>query len=419
MSALWRINLWVIGFFSLVTAACLWLLLHQAVADVDRELVAAQAVVQYLSDTAEQQPAALQPHLSEHLRHVRVIWLAADEAPHVITQSGADALIARWLLPDETHAVRVLNLSDGRRVQLGVDPGDEIDEVWDSLQQLLLLCGLALVVSLSAIRWAVGRGMHVLDKLLKALQQVSRGELHVRLPLQGNAEAQQLAGHFNRMTATLENAEADNRRLTQALLAVQDQERTRLAQTLHDDLGQYLAGIRAQACLLRMVADQSEVVRSTALGLEANCEQLQLGFRALIRDLYPVVLQHLQLPEAMTLLAEHWRGNHGIECVLRVDPQFPELTPAARTHLYRLLQEALTNVARHANASQVLISLRQLNARLVMEIRDNGCGALPPQRPGVGLYSMRERARCLGGELQIETQPGAGWTLALNMPLEA
>jgi two-component system sensor histidine kinase UhpB len=287
------------------------------------------------------------------------------------------------------------------------------------LQQLLLLCGLALVVSLSAIRWAVGRGMHVLDNLLKALEQVSRGELHVRLPLQGNAEAQQLAGHFNRMTATLEHAEADNRRLTQALLAVQDQERTRLAQTLHDDLGQYLAGIRAQACLLRMVADQSDVVRNTALGLEANCEQLQLGFRALIRDLYPVVLQHLPLPEAMTLLAEHWRGNHGVECVLLVDPQLPELTPAARTHLYRLLQEALTNVARHANASQVRVSLRQLNARLVMEIRDNGCGAQAPQRPGVGLYSMRERARCLRGELHIETQPGAGWTLALNMPLEA
>ncbi|OCR24058.1 histidine kinase [Pseudomonas syringae] len=419
MSALWRINLWVIGFFSLVTAACLWLLLHQAVADVDRELIAAQAVVQYLSDTAEQQPAALQPRLSEHLRHVRVIWLAADEPPHVITQSGADALIARWLFPAETHAVRVLNLSDGRRVQLGVDPSDEIDEVWDSLQQLLLLCGLALVVSLSTIRWAVCRGMHVLDNLLKALQQVSRGELHVRLPLHGNTEAQQLAGHFNRMTATLEHTEADNRRLTQALLAVQDQERTRLAQTLHDDLGQYLAGIRAQACLLRMVADQSDVVRSTALGLEANCEQLQLGFRALIRDLYPVVLQHLPLPEAMTLLAEHWRSAHGIECVLLVDPQLPELTPAARTHLYRLLQEALTNVVRHANASQVRVSLRRLSARLVMEIRDNGCGAMPPQRPGVGLYSMRERARCLRGELHIETQPGAGWTLALNIPLEA
>ncbi|WP_426139749.1 histidine kinase [Pseudomonas sp. DWP3-1-2] len=419
MSALWRINLWVSGFFSLVTVACLWLLLHQAVADVERELGAAQAVVHYLSETAEQQPAALQPSLTEHLRHVRVIWLAADEPPHLSEQSGADAMIADWLLPASNHAPRVLDLKDGRRVQLSVDPSDEINEVWDSLQQLLLLCGLALLVSLLTIHWAVRRGVQVLDNLLKALQQVSRGELDVRLSSQGVAEAQQLAGHFNRMTATLERTEADNRRLTRALLAVQDQERTRLAQTLHDDLGQYLAGIRAQACLLRMVADQSDVVRSTALGLEANCEQLQLGFRALIRDLYPVVLQHLPLPEALTLLAQQWHATHGIDCVLSVDPQLPELTPDARAHLYRLLQEALTNVIRHANASQVQVSLQRLGARLVMEIRDNGCGALPLQSPGVGLYSMHERARCLRGELQVKTQPGAGWALALNIPLEA
>ncbi len=153
----------------------------------------------------------------------------------------------------------MLDLPDGRRVSIVVDPRDEIDEVWDSLQQLLSLCALALALSLLTIRWAVRRGMGVLDELLRALQQVCAGQLNVRLRSAGSPEARQLALHFNRMTDALEQARTDNTRLTQTLLAVQEQERNHLAQTLHDDLGQYLAGIRAQACLLRLVADQPTV----------------------------------------------------------------------------------------------------------------------------------------------------------------
>lgn len=92
---------------------------------------------------------------------------------------------------------------------------------------------------------------------------------------------------------------------------------------------------------------------------------------------------------------------------------------ASKTHLYRLLQEALTNILRHADASQVHVRLQHRGSRLRLWVRDNGRGADTPQRPGVGLYSMAERARCLGGELKIISQPGAGWALALNVPLEA
>jgi two-component system sensor histidine kinase UhpB len=304
-------------------------------------------------------------------------------------------------------------------VQIAVDPRDEIDEVWDSLQQLLSLCGLALVLSLLTIRWAVRRGMGLLDDLLHALQRVSDGELKVRLRDEGVPEARQLAAYFNRMTEALEQARADNTQLTRALLAVQEQERTHLAQTLHDDLGQYLAGIRAQACLLRLVVDQPDTVERTVRELEHNCEHLQQGFRALVHDLYPVVLQHLPLAEAFALLVEQWRVRQGVDCQLRVSASLPSLPASDKTHLYRLLQEALTNVARHAEASQVRVRLHHCGGHLRLLIRDNGCGAQQPQRPGVGLHSMFERARSLGGELRIISHPGAGWALALSMPLEA
>ncbi|WP_448119211.1 histidine kinase [Pseudomonas serbica] len=418
MSALWRINLWVCGFFALVTLACTALLVHQALADVERELQSAEAVVEYLSETAARDPVSLQPRLTQGLRHVRVHWLVADEQPRPAVQDGLDAWLARLLFTEGRHGASVLDLADGRRVQIAVDPRDEIDEVRDSLQQLLSLCAMALLVSLLTIRWAVRRGMGLLDELLRALQQVCAGQLKVRLRTEGVPEARQLAVHFNRMTAALEQAGSDNARLTQALLAVQEQERTQLAQTLHDDLGQYLAGIRAQACLLRLVADQPATVERTMVELEHNCEHLQQGFRALVHNLYPVVLQHLSLADAIRLLVEQWQGRQGIDCRLRLSAQLPTLSAPDKTHLYRLLQEALTNIARHADASQVRVRLQHQGARLRLLVRDNGRGAAQPQRPGVGLYSMRERARSLGGELRIISHPGAGWALALSMPLE-
>jgi two-component system sensor histidine kinase UhpB len=418
MSALWRINLWVCGFFALVTLACTALLVHQALADVERELQSAEAVVEYLSETAARDPVSLQPRLTQGLRHVRVHWLAADEQPRPAVQDGLDAWLARLLFTEGRHGASVLDLADGRRVQIAVDPRDEIDEVRDSLQQLLSLCAMALLVSLLTIRWAVRRGMGLLDELLRALQQVCAGQLKVRLRTEGVPEARQLAVHFNRMTAALEQAGSDNAGLTQALLAVQEQERTQLAQTLHDDLGQYLAGIRAQACLLRLVADQPATVERTMVELEHNCEHLQQGFRALVHNLYPVVLQHLSLADAIRLLVEQWQGRQRIDCRLRLSAQLPTLSAPDKTHLYRLLQEALTNIARHADASQVRVRLQHQGARLRLLVRDNGRGAAQPQRPGVGLYSMRERARSLGGELRIISHPGAGWALALSMPLE-
>lgn len=322
LSALWRVNLWVTLCFALVTLACAGVLLHQAVADVERELQSAEAVVAYLGDTAERDPANLQPGLTKSLRHVRVHWLAAGEVPRLPQEAGIDAWLGRQLFGERYHSSRLLDLSDGRRVLIAVDARDEIDEVWDSLQQLLGVCGLALLLSLWTIRWAVRRAMGLLDELLGALHQVSGGQLTARLREAGLPEARQLAKHFNRMAATLEQAQADNAQLTQALLAVQEQERTQLAQTLHDDLGQYLAGMRAQLCLLRMVAEQPEMVTQTVQALELNCERLQQGFRALVHNLYPVALHYMPLAEAFGLLVSQWQASQGIECRLRVGEHF-------------------------------------------------------------------------------------------------
>lgn len=415
MSALWRINLLVSLFFTLVTLVCLAVLLRQASHDVQRELDAASGVVRYLGEMAERDPDSLKPGLTDSLRHVRVRWLEAD----VVT--GPDPVLSdwlgAWLYPAELSAPAVLQLADGRRLHISVDPSDEVEEVRDSLVQLLVLFSLALLLCLLVIRWALRPGMRVLAELFGALVHIADGRLDTRLPPHRFAEARELAEHFNHMAAALEDARLDNERLTQALLALQERERTRLAQALHDDLGQYLAGIRARVCLLRVQADQPAAIRETAAHLEQHSLDLQNGFRALVRDLYPVMLDHLGLEDAIGQLAEQWQSTQGIECEVRLRGPIPALSMDAKVHLYRMVQEALTNVARHAHATRVCLDLRGDPLGLRLLIRDDGHGQ-PAERPGVGLRSMLEHARCLGARLRVRHRAGKGWALYLKLPLQ-
>ncbi len=417
MSALWRINLLVTLFFALVTLVCLAVLIRQASHDVQRELNAAAAVVGYLSEMAERDPESLRPGLTNSLRHIRVHWLTEQEGELNVAESTFDDWLGAWLYPAEQGSPTVVQLPNGERLQISVDPSDEVEEVKDSLLQLLVLFGFALLLCLLAIRWAVQPGMRVLGELLGALVRIADGRLDTRLASHRFAEARQLAERFNHMAAALEDTRADNDRLTQALLALQERERTRLAQALHDDLGQYLAGIRARVCLLRVQADQPDAVRENAAHLEQHSLDLQNGFRALVHDLYPVMLDHLDLEDAIGQLAEQWQNTQGIACEVRLQGAIPALSMEAKVHLYRMVQEALTNVARHARATRVRVHLRGKSNGLRLLLCDNGHG-LPPEQAGVGLRSMVEHARCLGARLRLKHRPGSGWMLYLNLALK-
>ncbi|MFF6496359.1 sensor histidine kinase [Pseudomonas aeruginosa] len=113
-----------------------------------------------------------------------------------------------------------------------------------------------------------------------------------------------------------------------------------------------------------------------------------------------------------------WQEGQGIACELRLCGPLPPLDAAAGTHLYRLLQEALNNVARHAGASRVRIRLQRRGGFLYLSVRDDGRGCAADPAPGFGLDSMRQRARCLGAELSLRSRPGQGLALRLRMPLE-
>ena len=129
------------------------------------------------------------------------------------------------------------------------------------------------------------------------------------------------------------------------------------------------------------------------------------------------MLDHLELPEAIRLLAEQWQNAQGIELRVQIDRRIPCLSLNKKEQLYRLLQESLTNVAKHACASFVLIRLRMNSGRLRLLVRDNGSGSCASGRPGIGLRSMHERARALDGRLITSGRAGQGWVVYLDIPI--
>ncbi|WP_174958868.1 histidine kinase [Halopseudomonas pelagia] len=418
-----RLTMWVCMAFILVLLVTMGVMLKQAEKDVIRELQGGRAMALSLLESMAQRPLSPSAKMLDEVRHVRISRvgdLATTGVPEHRT-SAVPAWLLGWMQPaiDQSFAPVSLSFADGQQWLISPDPVDELEEVWESVLLLLGVFSTALVLSLLAIHLSLHRGLKAYRQLLDALQLIGVGDLQARLAPSSQAELNQLADRFNLMAVALQRADAKNQQLTRALMTLQEKERMHLAHALHDDLGQYLTGIRAQAYMLGEAASRPDLVRQHAEHLLQACSGLQRGFRALVRDLHPVVLDRLGLEQAVRQLAGQWQEQQGIQCVLELDESLPRLGTEQRTHLYRLLQEALTNVARHAKASSVWVRLVHEDEVLQVSVQDDGHGLRnPDQSCGVGMRSMQERARCLQSALQVTSSPGMGVLVSLAIPLK-
>lgn len=224
------------------------------------------------------------------------------------------------------------------------------------------------------------------------------------------------AEQIRTISAQLQSSQEEILQLRAALLQAQEKEKNNLGQTLHDGLGQYVAGMRAQIKLLQLVSEQPLKVQAVAQCLEEQARELHNGFRCLVRDLYPAMLERQDLAQILQNLQYDWQRNHPSVCRLHLVGLLPQLTLQQKTQLYRFFQEALTNVARHAHATEVRIWLQYKQQTLRVLLRDNGKGTAEHQ-PGLGQHSMAERARMLNAQLHIQKGTTRGWGIYLSVPL--
>ncbi|MEI5999013.1 PAS domain-containing sensor histidine kinase [Paraburkholderia bengalensis] len=204
-----------------------------------------------------------------------------------------------------------------------------------------------------------------------------------------------------------------------------ENEQKRIARELHDDLGQQLTALKMSVALMEATlagkAETAHLVPQTN-ALKTEIDAMATSLRRIAADLRPPLLDDLGLTAALEWLAEDFTKRYDVDATVHIEAGTPQFNEFASTTLFRIVQEALTNVARHAKATLVRIELARAGDFLSLEIEDNGLGAAleqPPGKTSFGLLGIRERVRQLQGAVSFVSAPGAGFCISIRLPASA
>nr|WP_202483366.1 HAMP domain-containing sensor histidine kinase [Streptomyces coelicoflavus] len=272
---------------------------------------------------------------------------------------------------------------------------------------LVLGMGVMLVANGALLRW----GLAPLERLTKLMTTVDLLRPGQRLPISGGGEVPELIRTFNAM---LDRLEAERATSSARVLLAQEAERRRIAQELHDEVGQSMTAILL--VLGRAADDADEPLRDELHQAQEITRESLDEVRRLVRRLRPGVLDDLGLISALSSLTHDFATHTGLRVVRRFDADLPALDHETELVLYRVAQESLTNAARHADAERLEVGLAHADGAVTLTITDDGRG-IEAAHEGAGIRGMRERALLIGAALDITSASGAGTRIRLTAPL--
>jgi len=310
-------------------------------------------------------------------------------------------------------------------------PNDEMAEIWDGIvTQLQIGTAIAVILFLITTR-VVSRALAPIQTLSDAMAKIEAGGYDTRVKPDGPPELLAICDKLNHLAATLGNAVDDKRRLAERVVSLQDVERKEIARELHDEFGPYLFALRAHASALTRIADakapSTDVARKHGSAILEQVNALQQTNRRVLEKLRPAGLTELGLREALGALLRLWGETHpDVAIETAISPSLGETGETADLTIYRTIQEALTNVFRHAGATSVNVSVEPVDlpsgltgrGGALVRVRDNGGGLRPGHKLGFGLTGMRERILALGGSLTIASGDH-GVTVEAVVPCDA
>ncbi len=260
-----------------------------------------------------------------------------------------------------------------------------------------------------------------LTRLRDTMRRVAAGDMSLRAPISGyDPDADELATTFNGMLARLD--ETTRSRAAQILRA-QEEERKRIARELHDETSQALTSLTVSLALIEQGTSDPTARERVAHAREVAHQTLR-AIRNLSLDLRPSALDDLGLVPALRAYLKEYQQKYSIPVTLTIQGFKERLPSETETALYRIVQEGLTNSARHAGATQVAVDLTERDGAAYVRLQDDGRGFdahAPAKKPGteggMGLMGMRERVTLLDGHIDITSQPGKGTTITVTIPL--
>lgn len=278
-----------------------------------------------------------------------------------------------------------------------------------TVEVIVLVVGLALMTTVNAV--LVRAALRPLDRLTAYMQQVDLLRPGQHLPVTGSGYVAQVIRTFNDM---LDRLAAERAASSAHVLAAQEAERKRIARELHDEIGQSLTAVLLN--LKRTVDRAPPELREELHGVQEAIRGSLDEVRQVARRLRPGVLDDLGLLSALSALATDFSEASHVAVDRQLDHRLPALSPEAELVLYRIAQESLTNVARHADASRVELSLTHDDDTVKLQIADDGNG-LGTAGQGTGIRGMWERALLVDARLTVEPGPTSGTTVRVVVPI--
>jgi two-component system, NarL family, sensor histidine kinase UhpB len=281
----------------------------------------------------------------------------------------------------------------------------------------LAILALALVAALTLNVVRIRRAFAPLRDFAAQMQQVDLRHPE-RARVGGSDETVELAAFTDAFNTMLERLADERRAGSRAALLAQERERLRIARALHDEAGQTLTAVILE--IERAAAQGPESERERMAALAAELQSTLDEIRRISRELRPEALDDLGLINALIALSRRAGRQGDLQIERQLADDLPPLSAELELVIYRVAQEALTNVLRHADASHCLVELQSQDGRVELRVSDDGRG-MPSRIEGesIGIEGMRERALLAGGSLAIEARADAGTTVRLTVPVEA
>jgi two-component system sensor histidine kinase UhpB len=428
----------------------LWLALALTGAIYDaRERVAAEvkassALVRALISAASasgKDSASLLLEVEKHLPPTRHVRLGATNTPDPKAISDIDrpkqkgwpvpSWFVRLIAPPQTAELVKVATSGKEQEWIYIIPypADEIREVWKDFSYAAMICTALVFVIVSSSLWMARTALRPIRSFGEGLERLEKEDFRASLEPVQFSELKKIELQFNSLAHSLRDKTSENKYLYEKLISTQESERKQVARELHDELGPCLFGIRAEvASILRTVNESNGLDRhiaERAKEINAIADAIQQINRRILHTIQPAALSERGLSAALRDLVDGWQDAYPeitwsldvANCELDKMPQ--EITLA----IYRVVQEGLTNIARHSECSEatIVISKRGGGSKetLHVMVKDDGRGFDIPPSEGGGLQGMEERVRKLGGDFTVNGALGFGVTVNASIPFDS
>jgi two-component system sensor histidine kinase UhpB len=387
-------------------------------------------------------PEARLEQIVEGLKQLRHVSITRDPAPGSASAatappdvSGEPQQVPEWFValihPEKTTVSVPIGMNGQSLGSLVITshPNDEIAEIWDGIVDQIEI-GSAIAAALFLITMTVvGRALEPIESLADAMTGIEAGRYDTRVRPGGSPEMATICRKLNHLASVLGTAVEDKRQLAERVVSLQDVERKEIARDLHDEFGPYLFALRAHTSSLTRLADTSEpdlkALRRHIGAMSDQVNALQQFNRRVLERLRPAGLAELGLTDALAALTRLWRETHpGVVIETSISPSLGARGETAELTIYRIIQEALTNVFRHAGATRVDVRVEPAASfpagtagteAIMVSVRDNGAGLPADHKQGFGMLGMHERVLALGGTMTVAST-NQGVTVEATVP---